>query len=90
MLSALIRPAETRTLMAEGTELPDLRAQLMAQMPPGWEMVSSHVEMKPGGIRVVAGTFARRDEPTVIEADDMAGLEAKVPEGWQLLAVRRH
>lgn len=89
MLFALIRPVESRTLTAEGTELPELRAQLATQAPAGWDMVSAHVEMKPGGIRVVEGKFARRDEPTEIEADDMAGLEAKVPEGWHMLSVHR-
>lgn len=52
-------------------------------------MVSAHVEMKPGGIRTVEGKFERRDEPREIEGDDMAALESKVPEGWQMLSVRR-
>lgn len=89
MLAALIRPAERQTATVEGTEIPELRAQLLAQAPAGWDMASAHVEMKPGGIRIVEGRFQRRDEPTRIEADDMAGLEAKVPEGWQMLSVWR-
>lgn len=89
MLFALIRPAETRTATAEGTELPELRQQLVEQSPPGWEMVSAHVEMKPGGIRIVEGRFRRRDQPQEIEAEDMAALEAKVPDGWEMLSVRR-
>lgn len=89
MLIATIRPTEKRTATVTGTEIPDLRAQLVAEAPAGWEMVSAHVEMKPGGIRIVEGKFQRRDEPREIEADDMAALEAKVPEGWQMLSVRR-
>lgn len=89
MLIATIRPAEKYTATATGTEIPELRAQLVSEAPEGWEMVSAHVEMKPGGIRIVEGKFQRRDEPREIEADDMAALEAKVPEGWQLLSVRR-
>ena len=88
MLVALIRPAEKQTATVEGTEIPELRAQLLAQAPPGWEMASAHVEMKPGGIRIVEGRFQRREEPREIEADDMPALEAKVPEGWQMLSVR--
>ena len=89
MLIASIRPAEKHTATVTGTEIPELRAQLVAEAPEGWEMVSAHVEMKPGGIRIVEGKFQRRDEPREIEGNDMAALEAKVPEGWQMLSVRR-
>lgn len=89
MLVALIRPAEKQTATVEGTDIPELRGQLLAQAPAGWDMASAHVEMKPGGIRIVEGRFVRREEPREIEADDMTALEAKVPEGWQLLSVRR-
>ncbi|WP_435744990.1 hypothetical protein [Microbacterium sp. PMB16] len=89
MLAALIRPAEKHVATAEGTEIPVLREQLIAEAPVGWELASAHVEMKPGGIRIVEGRFQRRDEPQKIEADDMAALEAKVPEGWQMLSVWR-
>jgi hypothetical protein len=88
MLYALIRPAEARTQTVEGTELPELRAELIAQATDGWDMVSAHVEMKPGGIRIVEGKYERRDEPREIEAPDMAALEAKVPDGWRMLSVR--
>lgn len=89
MLIATIRPAEKHAATVTGTEIPELRAQLVSEAPAGWEMVSAHVEMKPGGIRIVEGKFQRRDEPREIEGDDMAALEAKVPEGWQMLSVRR-
>ncbi|GEC76960.1 MULTISPECIES: hypothetical protein [Microbacterium] len=89
MLIASIRPAEKHNATVTGTEIPDLRAQLVAEAPAGWEMVSAHVEMKPGGIRIVEGKFQRRDEPREIEGDDMAALEAKVPAGRQILSVRR-
>lgn len=89
MLVALIRPTEKYTATVQGTEIPDLRAQLVREAPEGWDMVSAHVEMKPGGIRIVTGKFERRDEPQEIEADDMDALTAKIPEGWQMLSVRR-
>lgn len=62
---------------------------MVEEAPAGWEMVSAHVEMKPGGIRIVEGKFQRRDEPREIEGEDMAALEAKLPAGWQMLSVRR-
>lgn len=89
MLFALIRPAETYTATVEGTDIPELRAQLIAEAPAGWEMVSAHVTMRPGGIRILEGRFERREKPTRIEAADMALLEAQVPDGWKLLSVWR-
>lgn len=89
MLIAMIRPAEKHVAKATGTEIPDLQAELIAGAPEGWEMVSAHVEMQPGGIRIVEGKFERRDELTEIEAEDLDALMAKVPEGWQVLSVRR-
>lgn len=88
MLVALIRPTEKYTATVQGTEIPDLRAQLIREAPEGWDMVSAHVEMTPGGIRIVTGKFEGRHEPTEIEAEDMNALHAKVPEGWQMLSVR--
>jgi hypothetical protein len=35
------------------------------------------------------GTYARRDEVQEIEAPSYAELRAAVPEGWQMLSVRR-
>lgn len=89
MLIAMIRPAEKHVARATGTEISDLHDEVIAGAPDGWEMVSAHVEMQPGGIRIVEGKFERRDEVTEIEAEDMDSLKGKVPEGWQLLSVRR-
>ena len=89
MLVAVIRPVEKHTATAEGTDIPELRAQLIAEAPAGWDMVSAHVEMKPGGIRIVTGKFEGREATREIEADDMDTLTAKVPDGWQMLSVRR-
>lgn len=60
------------------------------QTPNGWELPSSPVTMPKGTNAMTAvATIARRDELREVEADDMAALEAKVPEGWQLVTVRR-
>ncbi|WP_460797820.1 hypothetical protein [Microbacterium sp. GXF0217] len=89
MLIGLMRPVETRSVAIEATDLADVQTQLAAQRPEGFDLVSSPVEMiKGAAILKAVGTFARRDQVTEISADDMAALEAKVPEGWQLLNVR--
>lgn len=89
MLIGLMRPVETTSVAIEATDLADVQAQLAAQRPEGFDLVSSPVEMVKGAAVLKAvGTFARRDQVTEIEADDMAALEVKVPEGWQLLSVR--
>lgn len=41
MLIGLIRPIETHTITLKGEELADVRAQLVAQAPEGWELVSA-------------------------------------------------
>lgn len=88
MLFALIRPVESRSATVEGPDIPVLRDQLLDQAPAGWDMTTASVTMQAGGVRTVVGTFERRDAPTEIEADTMAALEAKVPDGWHMLSVR--
>lgn len=88
MLVATIRPIESHTTTVEGTNVTELRVQLAAQAPVGWDLVSAHATMKAGGVRTVEGRFDRRDGVREIEAAGMAALEAKVPEGWRMLSVR--
>ncbi|MGV2901322.1 hypothetical protein ACNPM4_06550 [Microbacterium sp. AGC62] len=89
MLIGLIRPIETHTVTLKGEELADVRAQLAAQAPEGWELVSAIPTMTNGTpVRSVEGRYQRRDGTREIEAEDMAALESQVPAGWQLLTVR--
>ncbi|WP_309066632.1 hypothetical protein [Microbacterium sp.] len=90
MLIGRIRPVETTTVEVRGGSLADLHAKLGEQAPHGFDLLSAPARMLKGSQDIEAtGTFARRDESTEIEADDMAALRAKVPEGWELLSVRR-
>lgn len=89
MLIGLIRPVESRNITVEGTDIPELRARLLAQAPDGWELVAAPVTMKSGGIRILQGRIQRFDGIREIEAEDMDALTAQVPEGAQLLSVRR-
>ncbi|PRB14450.1 hypothetical protein [Microbacterium sp. MYb62] len=89
MLIGLIRPVEKHAITLEGEDIADVRAQLHAQAPDGWDLVSAKPTMKTGeSVRSVEGKFERRDGFREIEAADMAALEAQVPEGWQMLYVR--
>lgn len=89
MLTGLIRPRETRTVDVEGDSLGDIHEKLTAQVPAGWELTAAPVAMTAGSTALTAtGTIERRDGMREIEADTMAQLEAKVPDGWQLLSVR--
>lgn len=90
MLVATIRPAESRTVTVEGESIPELRADLKAQTPPGWDLVDAPVTMKAGGVRTIEARYQRRDGVREIEADDMVALAAKVPDGWQMLSVIRN
>ncbi|MBN6189984.1 hypothetical protein KZC56_12725 [Microbacterium sp. SSW1-47] len=90
MLIALIRPLGTATADVVGTSLEDVRTQLAAHAQPGFDLASAPVRMLKGEAKMEAtGTFRRVDGVEQIEAEDMASLEAKVPEGWQMLSVRR-
>lgn len=91
MLTGLIRPIETHTVTLKGEVLSEIRAQLTAQAPAGWELVSAMATMeKAGSMRSVEGKFERRDGIREIQADDTTALQALVPEGWQLLSVARN
>lgn len=90
MLAALIRPIETSTAEVIGTSLEDVHAQLAQHQQPGFDLASAPVRMLKGEAKMEAtGTFRRVDGIREIEADDMAALEALVPDGWQMLSVRR-
>lgn len=90
MLIGMIRPRGTQTADVTGTSLEDVQQQLGELAPAGYELVNAPATMIKGAPLIkTTGTFERRDEVTEIEADDMDALEAKVPEGWQLLSVRR-
>ncbi|KAA9135220.1 hypothetical protein [Microbacterium caowuchunii] len=88
MLIGLIRPIETRTVEVKGEGLRAIAEQLAA--PEGWELVSAPALPAKGTTELHAtATFARRDGLQQIEAEDRDALLAKVPEGWQLLSIRR-
>jgi len=89
MLYALIRPVESSTAEVIGTTLAEVLVELDQHKQPGFDLVSAPVRMLKGEAKMEAtGTFKRVDGVREIEADDMASLEAKVPDGWRMLTVR--
>lgn len=89
VLIGTIRPRETTTIDVEGHSLAEVQETLEAQAPAGFDLVNVPVKMTGGTTLLTAtGTFSRRDGARDIEAADMAGLRAQVPEGWILLHVR--
>lgn len=89
MLIGTIRPVETVTLEVEGETLAEIRAQLVAQTPPGFELTDAPARPMKGTTKLATvAKFQRRDGEREIEADDRAALQAKVPNGYRLLAVR--
>ncbi|MDR7184906.1 hypothetical protein J2X85_001940 [Microbacterium trichothecenolyticum] len=88
MLIGRIRPVETRTVDVEGASLEALSAAVRAELAAGWVVTDVPAAMPKGSqLLTSTATMARRDGVEQIEADDMAALQAKVPEGWQLLGV---
>ncbi|MBW9093090.1 hypothetical protein JNB62_05295 [Microbacterium jejuense] len=89
MLIGRIRPLETRTIEVEGDSLAALQAAVDAQLPDGWAATNVPAAMPKGShLLTSTATITRMDGVQEIEADDMAALEAKVPQGWRLLSVR--
>ena len=89
MFTGTIRPVETVTIEVEGHSLAEIQEALAKQTPDGFELTDAPVRMAKGTTLISAvGKFARRDGTREIEADDIAALRAKVPEGWQLLTIR--
>lgn len=90
MLIGMIRPVEAHSVTLKGEDLADVRSQLTAQAPEGWDLVSAMATMeKAGSMRSVEGKYLRVDGIREIEAEDMDTLQSLVPESWQLLSVRR-
>lgn len=84
-----MRPVETTSVRVEGASLEEIQTLLESHRPAGFDLISSPVEMiKGAAVLKSEGTFARRDQVTEIQAEDLDGLHALVPEGWQLLSVR--
>jgi hypothetical protein len=89
MLIGRIRPSEIREFTIEGDNLEQVRADVRAAVPSGWDLTDAPLEMGKGFTTFTSrAKMARRDEPTDIEADDLDALIAKVPDGYQLLSVR--
>lgn len=87
-MRAMIRLIETRQIDVTGEGLPDIHAQLAAARPDGFDLISAPVSMLKGSTAITAtGTFARRDEIRMIEADTIDGLRSATPDGWQMLYV---
>lgn len=89
MLIGTIRPTETRTVEVTGESLEDIQEKLEALRPEGFDLVKSTAHPVKGTMLLSSvGTFARRDGAREIEADDRASLDAKVPDGYELLTIR--
>lgn len=89
MLIGLMRPVESRTVEVQGASLEGLHSAVAAQLPEGWVIAEVPAAMPKGSqLLTSTATIVRRDGVTRVEADDLVSLEAKVPDGWQLLTVR--
>ncbi|HWU30177.1 MAG TPA: hypothetical protein VN041_13930 [Microbacterium sp.] len=75
MLTGRIRPVGTRTLEVDGTH-DEIVAALHAAAVDGWEINS-----------ITTRRLVRYGETTTVEAADIDGVRAKVPDGHQLLSV---
>ncbi|MCZ4067858.1 hypothetical protein PUW79_09055 [Microbacterium sp. NE2HP2] len=91
MYVGTIRRVENTTVELAGHSLEEIRDQAQAAAPEGFDLVSAPVQMIKGSTELKAtATYQRRDGLRDIEADDRQALFAQVPEGWQLVNIRKH
>nr|WP_274638184.1 hypothetical protein [Microbacterium bovistercoris] len=89
MLFGRIRPVEVREITVEADGIDAARAQVDAQVPPGWALTDAAATMAKASVLIILrAKMARRDGVDDIQAADMAALRSQVPEGWQLVSVR--
>ncbi|WEG07403.1 hypothetical protein PU630_08980 [Microbacterium horticulturae] len=89
MMSGRIRPIETREVTLQAPTIDETREQARGEVPEGWDLTDAAATMPKASTMITLNAkMARRDGVQEIEADDIASLRAKVPEGWQLLNVR--
>lgn len=89
MLIGTIRPHEIRTVEVEGDSLADIQEKLDALRPEGFDLIKSTAHPVKGTMLLTStGTFAMRAASREIEAGDRAALDAKVPDGYELLHIR--
>lgn len=89
MLSGRIRPVETRELTVEAPTIDEATQKVHAEVPDGWALTDSAATMPKASTMITMNAkMARRDGVEEIEAEDLDALQAKVPDGWQLLHVR--
>lgn len=90
MLIGLIRPVDTIELSASGKSLIDIRAALVAQLPPGFDLTDVPLATVKGSVEMTSQARAERiDGVREIQAETMPALEASIPEGYRLLSVRK-
>lgn len=89
MLIGVIRPVEFKNVTVQGHEFDEINDLIAAETPPGWLLVHAPVAMaKKDTVLTAEARIERRDGLQEIEADDLEALQAKIPEGYQLLSVR--
>ena len=90
MLTAMIRPVETRTLELNGESGDAIKTAALAQLPEGWVIERMPLKLEAGSQGFTSTvTITRRDGVRTIEAADVDGLQALMPEGWQMLSLNR-
>lgn len=90
MYIGTIRPVETSSIDLTGHSLAEIKEQALAATPAGFRLASTPVKMIKGSTELTAtATFRRHDGGRDIEADDREALHALVPEGWQLVSIRK-
>lgn len=90
MFIGTVVPIETLTVSVEGDELETVDALVAELMPEHWQAVAIELSISPHeSVLRAEATFARLDGQSEVQGQDMTELRSAVPDGFQLLYVRR-
>jgi len=90
VLFGAVREKKVIQIKVEAPSVDEARAEVIAQVPPGYELTDADPVMTKGAVSVIIeAKAAARGEVRTIEAETFDELRAKVPEGWELLHIRR-
>lgn len=90
VLIAIARPVESQSFDVQGHSLEEINEAVAAKTPEGWELTSARVALVKGSTLLNStAVIARRDGLIEIEAANLDGLRAKLPDGYELLFARK-
>lgn len=82
-----VRSTNTLTFEATAPSIGEAKEIIVAQIPPGFELISAQPTMTTSSQDVTVTGIARSTVTRGVEGATLAQMRLAVPDGWQLMAV---